>query len=85
MAGDIADPTTTERLVSAAEARFGRIDTLINDAGVFCPKPFIFDTHDEYELVTSANVLGYFDIEQRAIAEMPAKDGGDHVSTSAAP
>jgi NAD(P)-dependent dehydrogenase (short-subunit alcohol dehydrogenase family) len=44
VAGDIADPTTSERLVSEAVARFGRIDTLINDAGVFLPKPFVFYT-----------------------------------------
>jgi|HubBroStandDraft_3_1064219.scaffolds.fasta_scaffold14173_4 NAD(P)-dependent dehydrogenase (short-subunit alcohol dehydrogenase family) len=45
VAGDIADPTTSERLVSGAvAARFGRIDTLINNAGVFLSKPFVFYT-----------------------------------------
>jgi NAD(P)-dependent dehydrogenase (short-subunit alcohol dehydrogenase family) len=79
VAGDIADPTTAERLVSEAEARFGRIDTLVNNAGVFLPKPFIFYTRDDYELVTSVNVLGFFHITQRVIAEMLAQGGGGHV------
>jgi NAD(P)-dependent dehydrogenase (short-subunit alcohol dehydrogenase family) len=73
VAGDIADPTTSERLVSEAVARFGRIDTLINKAGVFLPKPFVFYTADDYELVTSVNVLGHFRITQRVIAEMLAR------------
>jgi NAD(P)-dependent dehydrogenase (short-subunit alcohol dehydrogenase family) len=79
VAGDIADPTTAERLVSDAVARFGRIDTLINNAGVFLPKPFIFYTRDDYELVTSVNVLGFFHVTQRVIAEMLAQDSGGHV------
>jgi NAD(P)-dependent dehydrogenase (short-subunit alcohol dehydrogenase family) len=79
VAGDIADPTTAGRLVSEAVARFGRIDTLINNAGVFLPKPFIFYTRDDYELVTSVNVLGFFHVTQRVIAEMLAQDSGGHV------
>jgi NAD(P)-dependent dehydrogenase (short-subunit alcohol dehydrogenase family) len=62
VAGDIADATASERLVSDAVARFGRIDTLINNVGVFLPKPFVFYTADDYELVTSVNVLGFFRI-----------------------
>ena len=76
VAGDIADPTTSERLVSEAVARFGRIDTLINKARVFRPKPFVFYTADDCELVTSLNVLGHFRITQRVIAEMLAQDSG---------
>jgi NAD(P)-dependent dehydrogenase (short-subunit alcohol dehydrogenase family) len=79
VAGDIADPTTAERLVSEAVVRFGRIDTLVNNAGVFLPKPFIFYTCDDYELVTSMNVLGFFHITQRVIAEMLAQGSGGHV------
>jgi NAD(P)-dependent dehydrogenase (short-subunit alcohol dehydrogenase family) len=44
VAGDIAAPDTAERIVSGAIERFGRIDTLVNNAGVFIPKPFIFST-----------------------------------------
>ena len=79
VAGDIADPTTAERLVTEAVARFGRIDTLINNAGVFVPKPFIFYTAEDYALVTSVNMLGFFHITQRVIAEMLAQGNGGHV------
>jgi NAD(P)-dependent dehydrogenase (short-subunit alcohol dehydrogenase family) len=79
VAGDIADPSTSERLVIEAVARFGRIDTLINNAGIFVPKPFIFYTTEDYARVTSANLLGFFHITQRVIAEMLAQDDGGHV------
>jgi NAD(P)-dependent dehydrogenase (short-subunit alcohol dehydrogenase family) len=59
VAGDIADATASERLVLDAAARFGRIDTPINNVGVFLPKPFVLYTADDYELVTSVNVLGF--------------------------
>jgi NAD(P)-dependent dehydrogenase (short-subunit alcohol dehydrogenase family) len=39
IAGDIADPATAEHLVDAAVSRFGRVDTLVNNAGVFLAKP----------------------------------------------
>jgi NAD(P)-dependent dehydrogenase (short-subunit alcohol dehydrogenase family) len=79
VAGDIADPSTAERLVIEAVARFGRIDTLINNAGVFVPKPFIFYSAEDYALVTSVNTLGFFHITQRVIAEMLTQDSGGHV------
>lgn len=79
VAGDIADPTTTERILDAAVKRFGRVDTLINNAGVFVPKPFIFYTAEDYALVTSANLFGFFHITQRVIAQMLAQGSGGHV------
>jgi NAD(P)-dependent dehydrogenase (short-subunit alcohol dehydrogenase family) len=79
VAGDITEPATAECLVSEAVARFGRIDTLVNNAGVFLSKPFIFYTPDDYELVTSVNVLGFFHITQRVVAEMLAQDSGGHI------
>jgi NAD(P)-dependent dehydrogenase (short-subunit alcohol dehydrogenase family) len=79
VAGDIADPRTAERLVIEAVMRFGRIDTLVNNAGIFMPKPFIYYTTDDYDLVTSVNVLGFVQITQRVITEMLAQGGGGHV------
>lgn len=84
VAGDIADPCTSERLVLEAVARFGRIDTLINNAGVFIPKPFIHYTPEDYAAVTAVNMLGFFHITQRVIAEMLAQDNGGHVLTMTA-
>jgi NAD(P)-dependent dehydrogenase (short-subunit alcohol dehydrogenase family) len=79
VAGDIVDPATAERIVTEAVARFGRVDTLVNNAGAFVPKPFILYTPEDYALVTSVNMLGFFHITQRVISEMLAQDNGGHV------
>ena len=47
VAGDIADPKTAERVISKAVARFGRIDTLVNNAGIFIAKPFTAYTAED--------------------------------------
>jgi NAD(P)-dependent dehydrogenase (short-subunit alcohol dehydrogenase family) len=57
IAGDIADPVTAERLVETAVRVFGRIDTLINNAGVFLPKPFTAYTREDYALITTISGL----------------------------
>src|SRR3954451_255184 len=46
--GDIADPATAERVIAAAVERFGRVDTLVNNAGIFVAKPFTDYTPDDY-------------------------------------
>jgi NAD(P)-dependent dehydrogenase (short-subunit alcohol dehydrogenase family) len=78
VAGDIADPKTAERVISEGLARFGRIDTLINNAGVFVSKPFTEYTQADYDLALGVNVAGFFHITQRAVAEM-VKQGRGHV------
>lgn len=77
--GDIADPTVAERLVDAAVSRFGRIDTLINNAGVFLAKPFIACTQEDYDLVTSVNALGFFNTTRRVIPQMLTQSEGGHI------
>src|SRR5689334_23010595 len=64
--GDIGTPETAERVVRAALERFGRIDTLVNNAGVFVSKPFVEFTLDDYAHNMSVNVAGFFHITQRA-------------------
>src|SRR5712672_2878394 len=76
--GDIADRKTAERVVSEGLARFGRIDTLINNAGVFIAKPFTRYTEADYAAVLGVNLAGFFHITQLAIAEME-KRGDGHV------
>jgi NAD(P)-dependent dehydrogenase (short-subunit alcohol dehydrogenase family) len=76
--GDIADPATAARVVEVALERFGRIDTLINNAGVFLAKRFTQYTDEEYELVTGVNLGGFFHITRRAIEHME-RLGGGHV------
>jgi NAD(P)-dependent dehydrogenase (short-subunit alcohol dehydrogenase family) len=78
--GDIADPATAERVIAAGVARFGRIDTLVNNAGVFVAKPFTDYTQDDYASVTGVNLTGFFRITQLAIEQMLAQGGG-HIVT----
>jgi NAD(P)-dependent dehydrogenase (short-subunit alcohol dehydrogenase family) len=78
VSGDIADRTTAERAISGGVARFGRIDTLINNAGIFIAKPFTQYTVEDYMAIVGVNVSGFFHITQLAIAEME-KQGGGHV------
>src|SRR3984893_1956951 len=74
--GDIADRKTAERAVSEGVARFGRIDTLINNAGVFIAKPFTRYTEADYAAVLGVNLTGFFHITQLAIAEMEKRQSG---------
>jgi NAD(P)-dependent dehydrogenase (short-subunit alcohol dehydrogenase family) len=56
VAGDIADPKTAERIVSQALERFGRIDTLVNNAGIFIAKPFTEYTDEDYANILNTNL-----------------------------
>ncbi|MCV9962696.1 SDR family oxidoreductase [Pararhizobium sp. BT-229] len=76
--GDIGDPATAEQIVKEAMARFGRIDTLINNAGIFISKPFTEYTAEDFTSKIAANVAGFFYITQRAAAEM-LKQGSGHI------
>ena len=80
--GDIAEAETARRVVEQALDRFGRIDTLINNAGIFIGKPFTDYTLDEYVAVTAVNLAGFFHITQRAIRQMLAQGGGHVVGVS---
>ncbi|BAY49414.1 short chain dehydrogenase [Scytonema sp. HK-05] len=76
--GDIADRKTAERAIAEGVARFGRIDTLINNAGIFIAKPFTQYTEDDYAVYLGTNIAGFFHMTQLAIAEME-KQGRGHV------
>ncbi|MEU9895193.1 SDR family NAD(P)-dependent oxidoreductase [Streptomyces phaeochromogenes] len=78
--GDIADPATAERVIAAGVERFGRIDTLVNNAGVFVAKPFTDYTQDDYAIATGVNVTGFFRITQLAVEHMLAQGGGHIVN-----
>jgi NAD(P)-dependent dehydrogenase (short-subunit alcohol dehydrogenase family) len=80
VAGDIADPATADRIVNEALERFGRVDTLINNAGAFISKPFTEYTPEDYALVVGVNLTGFFRLTQRAIAEMLTAGGGHVVN-----
>jgi NAD(P)-dependent dehydrogenase (short-subunit alcohol dehydrogenase family) len=74
--GDITDRKTAERAISGGVARFGRIDTLINNAGVFIAKPFTQYTEADYAAAVGVNLTGFFHITQLAIAEMEKRQSG---------
>jgi NAD(P)-dependent dehydrogenase (short-subunit alcohol dehydrogenase family) len=76
--GDIADRKTAERAISEGVARFGRIDTLVNNAGIFIAKPFTQYTEAGYAAILGVNIAGFFHVTQLAVAEME-KQGSGHV------
>jgi len=76
--GDIAERKTAERTISEAVKRFGRVDTPVNNAGIFIAKPFTQYTEADYAAVLGVNLAGFFHITQLAVAEME-KQGGGHV------
>jgi NAD(P)-dependent dehydrogenase (short-subunit alcohol dehydrogenase family) len=80
IAGDIGDRATAQRVVEQAVSRFGRIDTLVNNAGIFIAKPFTQYSQDDYEAILNVNVSGFFHITQLAIAEMEKNKSGHIVS-----
>jgi NAD(P)-dependent dehydrogenase (short-subunit alcohol dehydrogenase family) len=80
VAADMAEPATGALIVDAALERFGRIDTLVNNAGVFISKPFTDYTAADYALMIGVNLTGFFWLTQRVIAEMATQYGG-HVVT----
>jgi NAD(P)-dependent dehydrogenase (short-subunit alcohol dehydrogenase family) len=83
VAADITEPATAEQIVADALGRFGRIDTLVNNAGVFISKPFTDYTAEDYALITGVNLTGFFWLTQRAIAEMLKRGSGHVVNVSA--
>ncbi|MGR3868345.1 SDR family NAD(P)-dependent oxidoreductase [Streptomyces graminifolii] len=80
--GDITDPATAERVVAAAIERFGRVDTLVNNAGVFVAKPFTDYTADDYATVVGINLTGFFRITQLAVGHMLTQGGGHIVNVT---
>jgi NAD(P)-dependent dehydrogenase (short-subunit alcohol dehydrogenase family) len=76
--GDIARPGVGQRIVDAALARFGRVDTVVNNAGIFIAKPFTDYTDEDYDAVTGVNMRGFFEVSRGAVAAM-LETGGGHV------
>src|SRR5262245_16409254 len=62
VAGDVADPLVAERVIGGAVEKFGRVDTLINNAGVFVAKPFTEYSEADYSRVLETNLAGFFHI-----------------------
>jgi NAD(P)-dependent dehydrogenase (short-subunit alcohol dehydrogenase family) len=80
VAGDIADPAVGARVIEQALDTFGRVDTLVNNAGVFVAKPFTDYTDSDYDLVAGVNLRGFFEVSKRAVAAMVERGGGHIVN-----
>ncbi|QPF82815.1 SDR family oxidoreductase [Bradyrhizobium genosp. L] len=78
VAGDISDPEVADRVVKQALARFGRVDTLVNNAGIFIAKPFTEYSAEDYARVLAINLGSFFHLTQRAAREM-LKQGSGHI------
>jgi NAD(P)-dependent dehydrogenase (short-subunit alcohol dehydrogenase family) len=76
--GDISKPETAQRIVDEAMKRFGRIDSLVNNAGVFLSKPFTRFTQEDFSHNLGVNLAGFFHITQRVAASM-LKQGSGHI------
>ena len=76
--GDVAERKTAEQVIAAGLDRFRRIDTLVNNAGIFMAKPFTRYTEADFAAMLSVNLAGFFHMTQLAVAEME-KQGGGHI------
>ena len=82
IAGDIGDPATGKRVIEEALANFGRVDTLVNNAGIFIPSAFTEYTAEQYAQMLSTNLNGFFYVSQHAIKAMEQQGGGHVVQIS---
>jgi NAD(P)-dependent dehydrogenase (short-subunit alcohol dehydrogenase family) len=80
--GDITAAETAEQVVAQAIDRFGRIDSLVNNAGVFIGKPFTEYTMADYSAVTAVNLTGFFHITQPVLRQMVSQGNGHIVNIS---
>jgi NAD(P)-dependent dehydrogenase (short-subunit alcohol dehydrogenase family) len=78
IAGDIGDPATGKKVIEEALSHFGRVDTLVNNAGIFIPNVFTKYTDQQYKDLLSTNLNGFFYITQQAVDAM-VRQGSGHV------
>ncbi|MFO0699015.1 MAG: SDR family oxidoreductase [Nitrospira sp.] len=76
--GDIASPETARTIVRTAVQRFGSVDLLVNNAGIFIPKPFTGYTTEDFERLIATNLAGFLYITQEVVRQMK-QQGVGHV------
>jgi len=80
--GDIGDPKTAAKIAETAVSRFGRIDVLVNNAGVFIPKAFTEYTSEEFNTLVSTTLAGFLYVSQLSVKQMLRQKGGSIVNVS---
>jgi len=80
--GDVGDPSAARNLIERAVQRFGTVDVLVNNAGIFVPKPFTDYTMEDFGRVVSTNLAGFFYVSQEAARHMRQRGGGHILSIS---
>jgi NAD(P)-dependent dehydrogenase (short-subunit alcohol dehydrogenase family) len=78
IAGDVGDHSTADRIMNECVEKFGRLDTLVNNAGIFISKPFTAYTQADYDAMISTNIAGFFYLTQRAVRLME-RQGWGHI------
>src|SRR5262245_21269710 len=82
VAGDVTDPAVADRVIGGAVERFDRVDTLVNNAGVFVTRPFTEYTPADFAHVLSVNLAGFFHVSQRTVRQMLSQGGGHVVNVT---
>jgi len=80
--GDIGDPSTAAKIVDSAVSKFGRIDVLINNAGVFISKPFTEYTTEDFNSLVSTTLAGFLHLSQLAVKQMLKQKSGNIINVS---
>lgn len=83
VAGDVALASTGDRIVGAALNRFGRLDTLINNAGIFIAKPFTDYSETDFATMVAVNLAGFFNVSRKAASWMLDQGSGHIVNITA--